>query len=154
MKRGCFECLNEGCVFCFCREKWYCFSCLVQHLKLSGAGSHILEVKPHQVTSDFALDLLAARVNLDPYLVENLKQTKVTVEDLLLMTPAQLRALCTKLNTTKTEEQSLWEELYYLKVVTGRVGVKSDPLTKLTLGLPVSENETEFENLFEEVHNN
>mmetsp|Transcript_19588 Transcript_19588/g.35950 ORF Transcript_19588/g.35950 Transcript_19588/m.35950 type:complete len:221 (-) Transcript_19588:1374-2036(-) len=149
------SCIRFAEVTCFCAPPHgnsYCCFCLMKHLRAVGSSGHsVLPLKPaHDLPADAArreneilpLDLFMQRLRLRFKYMDKMLQRGLTLEQLLLMDMKDIHFLCRALGMSDTEKYLIWDELFYIKAVTGQIKVKQDAFLQLVQELNAPQETT------------
>ncbi|CAG9318122.1 unnamed protein product [Blepharisma stoltei] len=137
------NCQNSSNVFCICTSISLCYLCLEDHLQDSPSNVHFLEVAraPYNAQSgEHTLDMILRRIYSDPISIRKIKSVPASVSDLLNYDMREINSLAEEAQLSQTGKYLLFDEINYLKIVTERVHLKDDPLTRLSLGFKIAGN--------------
>lgn len=132
------NCQSYSNVHCSCMDISLCYLCLGDHLNDANSAVHFIEVASPPVnerTKQHTIDLILGRIYAEPSLIKKIKELNVSVNELIMYSMKELNLLTEQTGISQTSKYLLWDELNYLRIMTERIHLKDDPLTRLTLGL-------------------
>lgn len=117
------------------------FSCLYHHCALCGVhlpahlcslpdSTHCVQTHLSALDCDTPLELVLQKVHLRHYYAA-MKQQGLNIKWMLCAGLEHLTTLAKKLLMSETEKFILWDELQYLKLMTGRRFIGNDPITRM-----------------------
>lgn len=155
LKCGWRSCIRLAEVTCFCSPPHgnsYCSFCLMKHLRAVGSSGHsVLPLKPSRdlpveiarpTNEILPLDLFMQRLRLRFKYMDKMLQRGLTLEQMLLMDMKDIHFLCRALGMSDTEKYLIWDELFYIKAVSGNIKVKQDAFLQLVQELNAPQETT------------
>jgi hypothetical protein len=88
------------------------------------------------------LDLFMQRLRLRFKYMDKMLQRGLSLEQLLLMDMKDVHFLCRALGMSDTEKYLIWDELFYIKAVTGTIHIKQDAFLQLVQELNAPQETT------------
>ncbi|CAG9325049.1 unnamed protein product [Blepharisma stoltei] len=127
------DCKTPGCkstseVYCNCNESDFCINCLITHLQQNSSTCHMVQTfglpKLIYENSISPIEILCHKLELsseDTWIIRN---SKITMRQLLKFTMAQVYSFADQLSLSENTKYRLYDELYYIKLATGKIHIK------------------------------